>query len=114
MNKIPRPSTPTTDPAPVRRKNRFDAIWVQKSLGVCRFLESVHALPPANRALVTFAVMWAPFGGSPREDLLVTFGVSRSRFLSLLAGALKPDDREKRHVQDLKSALRDDLALSWR
>ncbi|MFD1812542.1 hypothetical protein [Rhodococcus gannanensis] len=114
MNELHQPSTSATAPTPVRGKNRFDAIWVRKSLGVLRFLESVHALPPPNRALVTFAVMWAPFGGSPREDLLVTFGVSRSRFLALLSAALTPDGREERRVQDLKSALRDDLALEWR
>ncbi|EME15326.1 hypothetical protein [Rhodococcus triatomae] len=112
MNEIHR--APATAPDSARGANRFDAVWVQKSLGVLRFLESVHALPPPSRALVTFAVMWAPFGGSPGEDLLVTFGVNRSRFLSLLAAALSPEQRDQRHVRDLKSALRDDLALSWR
>lgn len=43
---------------------QLDGIWVRYALGICRYLKTVHSLTTSNRALVTFAIMWAPFDGS--------------------------------------------------
>lgn len=115
-------SRPMAEPIPkklspaagrTRSKNDFDVVWVRRALGICRYLEAVHALPPRNRSIVAFAVMWAPYGGSSSTELLVTFGMARSKFLSALVGTLAPNPSEKKQVQELKTSLRDDLIECW-
>ncbi len=91
----------------------LDAAWLRRSLGVCSFLEQSRALCPADGAVVTFAVRWAPFGGSSQEDLLVTFGVGRARFVSMLRAALTPRDSDVHQARELKRTLFTELAESW-
>lgn len=94
-------------------RNRLDAVWVRGALEVSHHLESVHALSAHGRALVAFAIMWAPYGGSPSTDLLVTFGMDRTKYLSALTDALNPNLVEPQEVQELKSRLRDEVVNGW-
>lgn len=91
----------------------LDAAWLRRSLGVCNFLEQSRALCPADGAVVTFAVRWAPFGGSSPEDLLVTFGVGRARFVSMLRTALTPRDNDVHQAREMKRTLLTELAEPW-
>ncbi len=91
----------------------LDVNWVRRSHGVCGYLEAVHALSPSERALVTFAITWAPYGGAHPEELLVAFGVQRVKFIALLKTALESDTAEAERVQELKRMLRDDLVGAW-
>ncbi|MFD1810652.1 hypothetical protein [Rhodococcus gannanensis] len=106
-------------PADARRDStaagprELDADWLRRALGTCGFLEQSRALCPADVAVVTFAVRWAPFGGSSPEDLLVTFGVGRTRFQSMLRTALTSHDAEQHRVREIKRTLRDDLSVAW-
>ncbi|MGW0043623.1 hypothetical protein [Rhodococcus sp. NPDC003348] len=92
---------------------KLDVIWLRRSLGICGYLERVHSLSSSDRPLVTFAIMWAPYGGSRPEDLLVTFGVHRAEFHSLLAAALAPKNAEDPQARNLKKLLHDDLVRAW-
>ena len=49
--------------------------WLRQSLRACDLLASVHSISPSDRALVAFAVEWAPYGGVDAEDLFIKFGV---------------------------------------
>ncbi|EME23114.1 hypothetical protein [Rhodococcus triatomae] len=91
----------------------LDADWLRRALGTCGFLEQSRALPPGDVAVVTFAVRWAPFGGSSPGDLLVAFGVGPTRFRSMLRAALTSHDTEQYQVREIKRALRDDLTVAW-
>ncbi|WP_137872977.1 hypothetical protein [Rhodococcus sp. Q] len=91
----------------------LDAAWLRRSLGVCSFLEQSRALCPTDGAVVTFAVKWAPFGGPSPEDLLVTFGVSRAKFVSMLRAALAPRDSDVHQAREMKRKLFTELAESW-
>ncbi len=93
--------------------DRLDAVWVRGALEISRYLEGAHALSAHGRALVAFAIMWAPYGGAPSTDLLVTFGMNRTKYLSTLAGALDPKPVEAQQIQELKSRLHDEVLSGW-
>lgn len=103
-----------------RRRVRADAAtqsreldWVRHSLRVCDLLSSVQSLGPFDRALVAFAIEWAPYGGADPEELFIKFGVHRARFLHLLQAAMtaRPTDLER--LRTLKTSLITDLLVAW-
>lgn len=91
----------------------LDAVWFHRSIGVCNFLAKTHVLSDCERALVTFGIMWAPHGGSDAEDLFVTFGLTRSEYLSLIFATLAPAVNETKQTQNFKRVLHNDLSRAW-
>jgi hypothetical protein len=88
--------------------------WVRHSLRICDFLSSVQSLSPSDRALVAFAIEWAPYGGADPEELFIKFGVHRARFLVLLQAAMTLRTSDLGRLRALKTALRNDLLHAWR
>jgi len=92
----------------------FDSFWVRSALSQLEFLASGQAVDAGTRRLIEFAIRWAPFGGS--DDLLVTFGVDRRRFVALIDEGLgvksncvdAPIDVKRRDVA------RSEPAIRWR
>ncbi|NKY42573.1 hypothetical protein [Nocardia cerradoensis] len=63
--------------------------------------------------MIEFAIRWAPFGGANPGDLLVTFGIDRRRFMTLIEEGLwfrRTDDSEERR---LEQRLSDALTSAW-
>ena len=87
--------------------------WLRQSLRVCDLLGSVHSITPADRALVAFAIEWAPYGGADAEDLFIQFGVQRNRFLHLLQAAMTPRPSDLGHLRNVKTTLCNDLLRIW-
>ncbi|MFC9767135.1 hypothetical protein [Rhodococcus jostii] len=73
----------------------------------------MHSVSPSDRALVAFAIEWAPYGGADAEDLFVKFGVQRNRFLHLLQAAMTPRPSDLGHLRNLKATLCSDLLGAW-
>lgn len=94
-------------------RRRLSADWLRRSTHICSFLETANALGRSDRLLVSFAIMWAPYGGSGSEELLVTFGFDRARFVSRLGAALTPAGTERPEVQKAKALLLNDLMSAW-
>ncbi|WP_433600778.1 Zn-ribbon domain-containing OB-fold protein [Nocardia sp. CA-135953] len=94
-------------------EHRYDAWWVRTSLRECELMESAKALDATAKALISFAIRWAPFGGATAGELLVTFGVTRRRFLHMVEEALDPRRTDSVKVRGLKHHLRDALAQAW-
>ncbi|WP_433712389.1 Zn-ribbon domain-containing OB-fold protein [Nocardia sp. CA-084685] len=94
-------------------EHRFDAWWVRTSLRQCELMEGAKALDTAAKSLISFAIRWAPFGGASAGELLVTFGVTRRRFLQMLEEALDPRRTDSVKVRGLKRQLKDALAQAW-
>ncbi|WP_280398585.1 hypothetical protein [Nocardia carnea] len=88
--------------------------WVRIALQQCRALERGRALNAEVLPLLGFAIRWAPFGGARAEELLLSFGVTRHRFLELVSRALRPRDSDDPHTRQLKRHLRESLAWAWR
>ncbi|MEV0029597.1 hypothetical protein [Nocardia sp. NPDC050793] len=95
-------------------KHRYDTSWVRAALHECDFLESAKSMDAAAKALIGFAIRWAPFGGAAASELLVTFGVTRRRFLHLVEEALHPRRTDSVKMRVLKRDLKDSLAQAWR
>ncbi|MDV7245157.1 MULTISPECIES: hypothetical protein [Rhodococcus] len=87
--------------------------WLRQSLHACDLLTSVHSISPTDRALVAFAIEWAPYGGADAEDLFIRFGVQRNRFLHLLQAAMTPRPSDLGHLRNLKTTLCNDLLRAW-
>lgn len=92
----------------------FGTSWVRNAVQQCRALEMGRALNAEVLPLVGFAIRWAPFGGAGAEELFLKFGVTRRRFLELVADALRPRDSDDPRARQLKNHLRESLALAWR
>lgn len=90
----------------------YDQAWVRSALGQCDFLETSRSVED-TRSTIRFAIRWAPFGGATAGDLLVTFGVTRWRFVQMLREALRPRARDSRDVRALKRNLSDSLLWAW-
>ncbi|WP_433685798.1 Zn-ribbon domain-containing OB-fold protein [Nocardia sp. CA-119907] len=91
----------------------YDARWVRTSLGQCELMAGAKALDATANSLISFAIRWAPFGGATAAELLVTFGVTRQRFLHMVDEALHPQQTDSVEVRGLKHYLRDALAQAW-
>ncbi|WP_162603198.1 hypothetical protein [Rhodococcus oxybenzonivorans] len=87
--------------------------WLRQSLHACDLLTRVHSISPPDRALVAFAIEWAPYGGADAEDLFIRFGVQRNRFLHLLQAAMTPRPSDLGHLRNLKTTLCNDLLRAW-
>ncbi|MEV4239643.1 OB-fold domain-containing protein [Nocardia sp. NPDC049737] len=94
-------------------EHRFDAWWVRTSLRQCELMEGAKAVDTAAKSLISFAIRWAPFGGASAGELLVTFGVTRRRFLHMLEEALDPRRTDSVNVRGLKRQLKDALTQAW-
>ncbi|MEV4126826.1 OB-fold domain-containing protein [Nocardia sp. NPDC049707] len=92
---------------------RYDQWWVRTSLRECEFMEDTKALDAAAKALISFAIRWAPFGGATAGELLVTFGVTRRRFLHMMEEALDPRRTDSVQVRGVKRHLKDALTQAW-
>ncbi|MGY4100341.1 Zn-ribbon domain-containing OB-fold protein [Nocardia sp. R16R-3T] len=92
---------------------RYDAWWVRTSLRECELMEGAKALDAAAKAVVSFAIRWAPFGGATASELLVTFGVTRRRFLHMMEQALNPQPTDSVKVRGQKRHLKDALTQAW-
>lgn len=95
-------------------EHRYDASWVRTALRQCELLESARSLDAAAKCLVGFAIRWAPFGGATSGELLVTYGVTRQRFLQMVDEALHPRRTDGVKARGLKRHLQDSLAQAWR
>ncbi|WP_083400337.1 hypothetical protein [Rhodococcus jostii] len=73
----------------------------------------MHSISPSDRALVAFAIEWAPYGGADTEDLFIKFGAQRNRFLHLLQAAMIPRPSDLGHLRNLKTTLCNDLLRAW-
>jgi hypothetical protein len=96
-----------------RSLRNLDGIWLRRSLGICDYLEKVRSLTNRDRAVVSFAIMWAPYGGSERDELFVTFGLHPAEYAALLTSVLTPTESDREEARELKSLLREDLELAW-
>lgn len=94
-------------------ERRCDAQWVRTSLRQCERMAGAQALDTTAQSLISFAIRWAPFGGATAAELLVTFGVTRQRFLHMADEALHPRPTDSVEVRGLKHDLRDALAQAW-
>ncbi|MEV5838286.1 OB-fold domain-containing protein [Nocardia sp. NPDC052112] len=92
----------------------YDARWVRTSLRECELMEGAKALDAAAKAVIGFAIRWAPFGGATAGELLVTFGVTRQRFVHMVEEALNPRRTDSAKVRGVKHHLQDTLAQAWR
>ncbi|MEV6340518.1 hypothetical protein AB0M12_38075 [Nocardia vinacea] len=89
----------------------YDSFWVRSALSQLESLASGRVVDADTRRMIEFAIRWAPFGGS--DDLLVTFGVDRRRFVALLEEGLgtgRADNSDQRWV---KRRLWDALSSAW-
>ncbi|MFQ6398777.1 Zn-ribbon domain-containing OB-fold protein [Nocardia sp. KC 131] len=94
-------------------EHRYDAWWVRTSLRQCELMEGARVLDTAAKSLIGFAIRWAPFGGATTGELLVTFGVTRGRFLQMLDEALHPQQTDSDNMRGLKRHLQNALAQAW-
>lgn len=114
-------SRPANDPkrmtsrAPTTKGcHSYDSTWVRSWLHLCDFLEATESLDAEARSLISFAVRWAPFGGANAEELFVTCGVTRWRFVQMIRDALRPHPHDSRKARAFKRNLLDALSWAWR
>lgn len=97
------------------RANRdYDSFWVRSALSQWEFLAAGRAIGADTKATIEFAIRWAPFGGASSEDLLVTFGVDRRRFLELVTEGLQSGRTDNSEERWLERRLADALLSAWR
>ncbi|MGW5113406.1 hypothetical protein [Nocardia sp. NPDC004123] len=65
------------------------------------------------RSMIMFAIRWAPFGGAPSDELMITFGVSRWRFLQIIRHTLRPRISDRGDEQTIKRNLLEVVNWSW-
>ncbi|MGW4124901.1 hypothetical protein [Nocardia sp. NPDC004711] len=65
------------------------------------------------RSVIEFAIRWAPFGGAPSDELMITFGVDRWRFLQMIREALRPHASDRPYAQTIKHNLLEVVSWSW-
>ncbi|MEN0136755.1 MAG: hypothetical protein AAGC80_16510 [Rhodococcus sp. (in: high G+C Gram-positive bacteria)] len=87
--------------------------WLRNALRACDLLASVQSISPSDRALIAFAIEWAPYRGADAEELFVKFGVQRRRFLVLLQAAMAPRPSDLERLRSLKTTLCNDLLRAW-
>ena len=92
---------------------RYGSSWVRSSLSQLDFLCATRSVDAEAQRVVDFAVRWAPFGGASSGDLLVTFGVERTRFLEMVRTGLQLRRADNDEARWLKGRLLDALALAW-
>ncbi|MCQ4120750.1 hypothetical protein [Rhodococcus tibetensis] len=90
-----------------------DLDWVRHCLRVCDLLTNVQSLSQSDRALVAFAIEWAPYGGADAEELFIKFGVHRNRFLSMLQAAMIPRRSDLKRLCAVKATLGTDILRAW-
>ncbi len=88
--------------------------WVRTALQQCAVLETARSLVPGTKALIVFAIRWAPFGGASAEEVFLNFGVTRNQFLRITAEALSPRRTDDPRMYQLKKHLLMTLAQAWR
>ncbi|WP_245568274.1 Zn-ribbon domain-containing OB-fold protein [Nocardia jiangxiensis] len=90
-----------------------DPIWVRSCLHQCDFLAKSRSLDADAKALIRFAIQWAPFGGASADELLVNFGITRWRFVQVIRENLRPRAGDSRTARTFKRNLLDALSLGW-
>ncbi|MGV9835809.1 Zn-ribbon domain-containing OB-fold protein [Nocardia niigatensis] len=95
-------------------KPEYDSSWIRTALHDCDQLERAHCLDASAKSMLGFAVRWAPFGGATAAELLVTFGMSRRRFLRAVEEALRSARTDTDVVRRLKRQLKQSLSEAWR
>ncbi|MCP2318009.1 putative OB-fold protein, contains Zn-ribbon domain [Nocardia amikacinitolerans] len=101
-------STPSRDTG-----HSYDGSWMRAALDQCDRLAGAGCLDAAAKSLIGFAIRWAPFGGATAGELLVTFGVTRRRFLLMVDEALCPRGSDSIAVRELKGRLLESLTEAW-
>lgn len=86
---------------------------VRTALDRCDLLEAARSVNAEAKSLLKFAVRWAPSGGASPSELLVTFGVTRRRFLGLLHETLELQQTDNRATRGLKRQLLESLDRAW-
>ena len=108
------------NPTSVRSKQEshdhqtYDASWIRSALRQCDLLDSSEAVDTDARSLIRFAIRQAPFGGASASELLMAFGVTRMRFVTMLHEALSSKRTDTQSVRRLKRHLLDSLMRAWR
>jgi hypothetical protein len=54
--------------------------------------------------LIEFAVMWAPYGGAPEDEILAHFGMTTHRFIERLWQVILESDCDHENVRSLAIA----------
>ncbi|PPJ24954.1 hypothetical protein C5E45_24565 [Nocardia nova] len=91
----------------------YDSGWVRSSLSQLDFLMSARSVDMKLVPLIEFSIRWAPFGGADSGDLLISFGVSRRRFVEMMRASLQPRPIDNQERRWLKRRLLDALAAAW-
>ncbi|MEV5646759.1 hypothetical protein AB0L57_00785 [Nocardia sp. NPDC052254] len=106
---------PSSEPVPAADAiAAYDCSWVRSSLRQSAHLKATGSLGAEMKRMLDFAIHWAPFGGAGTGELLVAFGVDRSRFVEMMGAGLRPTHADNREAQWLKRALSDALTSAWR
>lgn len=92
---------------------RHHVAWVRSSLSQLAYLGALRSVDAEMGRVVDFAIRWAPFGGASSDELLVAFGVERSRFLEMVRTGLEPRRTDNDEARSLKGGLLDALAVAW-
>ncbi|MEV6360530.1 Zn-ribbon domain-containing OB-fold protein [Nocardia asteroides] len=87
--------------------------WVRTSLQQCDLLARSRSVNVQALSLIKFAIRWAPFGGADSNELLVTFGVTRARFLRLISDSLSIRANDSRSTRSTKTRMLDALLSAW-
>ncbi|MGW5381347.1 hypothetical protein [Nocardia sp. NPDC003963] len=88
--------------------------WVRTALQQCAVLETARSLAPGTKPLLVFAIRWAPFGGATAEEVFLTFGVTRRKFLQMTVEALDSRAFDDPRMGRLKKQLSLTLTRAWR
>ncbi|MFI7194020.1 hypothetical protein ACIBQ0_30195 [Nocardia nova] len=84
---------------------------MRSSLSQLDFLMSARSVDTKLVPLIDFSIRWAPFGGADSGDLLISFGVSRRRFVEMMRAGLQPRRTDNQETRWLKRRLLDALVV---
>lgn len=100
--------------AETTKEKTHDSTWVRSCMHQCDFLAAAHSLDNDARASIRFAITWAPFGGASADELLMTFGVTRWRFVQRVREFLQPRAGDTRNERTIKQNLLEAVSWGWR
>ncbi|MDR7168293.1 hypothetical protein J2W56_002024 [Nocardia kruczakiae] len=87
---------------------------MRSSLSQLDFLMSARSVDTKLVPLIDFSIRWAPFGGADSGELLISFGVSRRRFVEMMRAGLQTCRTDNQETRWLKRRLLDALAAAWK
>lgn len=91
----------------------YGAAWVRGAFHDCVNLTAIGSLTPESRAIIRFAIQWAPFGGATAGEIFVLFGVTHQQFLQMMREALDPREADLPQIRWVKESLCKSLTEAW-